>query len=350
MTGLGKLKLANNKLILVTGGCGYIGSMLVEKLVELGHSVRVVDKQYWGTSGIDLLPRVEIINADVRNVDPRWFKNVDSVVHLASLSNDPTAEFDEGATYSINYVATKNLVEAAKTMGVRAFTYASSAAVYGFHISRYANEENEVHPQSKYAETKLLAEECVLEKSDGAFRGVVLRQGTLYGYSRRMRWDLVINTFIMQALTNGIIYVHGTGDAWRPFIHVSDVVNAHINSIFTSNESISGEIFNLVTENYTIKELARIVQKELNLHGITTEIRFSGENDKRNYKIDGSKFEKAVGYGRIKNVKDGVSEIVKKYSEGYISSDFGHPKFYNLKWLECLSEMENYFMNYKKAL
>lgn len=341
----------DEKLILVTGGCGYIGIHVVKRLLRMGHAVRIVDKLIWGTFGLEQLSeRVELINADVRNVDPRWFQGVDAVIHLAGLSNDPTAEFDMGANYSINYIASKNLVASAKEMGVRIFTYASSAAIYGFHIDDLANEQNEVFPQSDYARTKLMAEQEILKEANDQFATVVLRQGTLFGYSPRMRWDLAVNTFVMQGMRDGVITVHGTGEVWRPMIHVTDIANAHIQCVEAEQKQVNGEIFNLVTTNVKIIDLANQVRDILDDDGVGAQVKLIGATDTRNYRIDGSKFERLVGYNSTVSIEQGVREIMAQFASGGLNTDFDNPKYYNMRWLECMLELEQYFMHYQKAL
>ena len=174
----------NNQKILVTGGAGYIGSVLVRELLMQGYRVRVFDKLYFGKESLsDLGKKIEIIQGDVRQFPAEALKGCSSVIHMGSLSNDPTADFDPKANHEINCEGTKRVAEACKKAGVKRMTFASSAAVYGFHIDSIANEQFKTKPQSEYAQSKLDAEKALLKLADRKFCPVILRQATVYGLS-----------------------------------------------------------------------------------------------------------------------------------------------------------------------
>src|SRR6266542_758075 len=213
-----------SQLVLVTGGAGYIGAVLVPMLVERGYRVRVVDRFYWGTAPLaPVLDRVEIVHADVRDLPRHVLDGVDAVVHLSGLSNDPTAEWAPEANWQINAIATERLGEACRRAGVRRLTYGSSCSIYdGLPPGRTYDENAEVTPRGAYATSKKYGEEALQALAGPSFCPVILRQATVYGFSPRMRYDLVVNTFLKDALTHGRLLLHGGGWMWRPLVDVID--------------------------------------------------------------------------------------------------------------------------------
>jgi nucleoside-diphosphate-sugar epimerase len=196
------------KRILVTGGGGYIGSVLVPMLLGRGYQVRVFDRLYFGEAPLDgVRHRIELILGDIRHLDPAVLEGVDAVIHLASLSNDPTGFFSRDATHSVNYEGSIKLARACRESGISRFTFASSCSVYGFHPESILTEVDEASPQSEYARSKLDADIELQKMADGSFCPVILRQATVFGFSPRMRWDLVVNAFVMHAFKGGALEV-----------------------------------------------------------------------------------------------------------------------------------------------
>ncbi len=198
------------KKILVTGGCGYIGSVLVPILLERGYQVRVFDKLYFGEEPLKaVLDKIELVPGDVRNFDADVLDDIDGVIHLGSLSNDPTAAFYPETNYSINYGGTVKVAEACKKRGVPRLTFASGCVVYGLFIEGVADESSPTNPPGDYDKSKLDGERVLQKMADNNFCPVILRQGTVFGFSPRMRWDLVVNAFVMpQAAANGASKQH----------------------------------------------------------------------------------------------------------------------------------------------
>ena len=200
------------KRVLVTGGCGYIGSVLVPLLIARGYEVRVFDKLYFGEEPLmSVRDKIELIPGDVRNFELSILEGIDGVIHLGSLSNDPTADFSPDATRSINYEGTMNLARACKEHGIGRFTFASTCAVYGFHLDGLADETLPANPQGVYAKAKLDVETELQKMADDKFCPVSLRQATVFGLSPRMRWDIVVNAFVMHAFKTGRldVWFHG---------------------------------------------------------------------------------------------------------------------------------------------
>lgn len=337
--------------ILVTGGCGYIGSVLVPLLLERGYQVRVFDKLYFGEEPLQhVRDKIELIPGDVRNLDPAILDGVSGVIHLGSLSNDPTAAFDPQANHSINYEGTIKLAKACKERGIEKFTFASTCAIYGFHIEGVADETFPVNPQSDYAKSKLDAEIGLQELVDRNFCPVIFRQATVFGFSPRMRWDIVINAFVMHAFKTGRLDVWFGGEAWRPVVHVRDTAEAHICALEADPSKVRGEVFNLVYKNYRILELAHRVRRALAGMGINVEVDVNyDQEDNRSYRAQGEKLTRTLGFTPKVSVEEGVKEIVDVLRSGRYR-DFDHPMYYNMRWMKLLVEVEDRLKKTGKVL
>jgi len=327
--------------ILVTGGCGYIGSVMVPLLLDRGYTVRVFDKLYFGDESLRTVAhRLELVPGDVRTIDDAVLDGVDGVVHLGSLSNDPTSEFHPEASHSINYLGTVALAQACKRRGVRRFTFASTCAVYGFWLDSAADEYQPPAPQSAYARSKLDAENALLQLADDSFHPVVLRQATVFGLSPRMRWDLVLNAFVMHAFRNGRLDVWFGGEAWRPLVHVRDVAGAHIACLECSDEQVSGQVFNVVHDNFRILNLAQRVISALMSGGCTCDLEVNRDReDSRSYKVSGEKLARCTGFRPGLTPEVGALEILSALKAGRFT-DFDHPAYYNMPWLTLLLAIE----------
>ncbi len=327
--------------VLVTGGCGYIGSVMVPLLLERGYSVRVFDKLYFGDEALGpVAHRLELVPGDVRSIDDAVLDGVDAVVHMGSLSNDPTSEFHPEASHSINHLGTVRLAEACKRRGIGRFTFASTCAVYGFWLDAPADECQPSAPQSAYARSKLDAEDALLGMADDTFHPVVLRQATVYGLSPRMRWDLVLNAFVMHAFRRGRLDVWFGGEAWRPLVHVLDVAAAHVACLECDEGRVSGRIFNLVHDNYQILDLARRVAAALKSEGRECELEINRDSkDSRSYKVSGEKLAEQVGFRPSVTPEMGAKEILAALDAGRFT-DFDHPVYYNMPWLTLLLAVE----------
>jgi len=337
--------------VLVTGGCGYIGSVLVPMLLKRGYEVRVFDKLYFGEEPLkNVRDKIELIPGDVRNFKPSILEGVDSVIHLGSLSNDPTAYFNPGATHSINYEGTMNLAQACKQRGIDRFVFASSCSVYGFHPEGVVDETSPTDPQSDYAKSKLDVDNELLLMADDGFCPVSLRQATVFGFSPRMRWDTVVNAFVMHTFKGGRLDVWFGGAAWRPLVHVKDAAKAQILCLETEPDKIRGQIFNLVYKNYRVLELAQQVRKALSEIGIDIELDINyDEVDNRSYRVSGEKIAESLGFVPSVSVEDGVREIAGVLREGQYR-DFDHPIYYNIRWIKLLVEIEDRLKKTGKVL
>jgi len=330
-----------SKKILVTGGCGYIGSILVFMLLEKGYKVKVFDKLYFGDESLkSIRNKIELIPGDIRNFDPKILDGIDSVVHLGGLSNDPTAAFDPKANYSINFDGTVKLAQACKSKGIQRFTFASGCAVYGFFADGIATEDTSANPQSDYAKSKLDAEIALIQMADKNFCPVILRQGTVFGLSPRMRWDLVVNAFVMQAFKTKRLEVLYGGEAWRPVVNVNDVAKAHICCLEAEPDKVRGQIFHVVYGNYRVLEMAHRVRSSLKQMGIDADVDVNyDKSDNRSYQVSNKKLTETIGFTPRVSMEEGAREIAAAIQKGEYR-DFDHPIYYNLPWMKLLIEVE----------
>ena len=344
-------------MILVTGGAGYIGSLLVRELLALGETVRVVDTHWFGNS-LDDHERLELVKADLRYSDTTYLEGVNAVVHLAGLSNDPTADFAPGLNNGSNVLATRRLAQAVAEKAEREqreirFLFASTCSVYytpsiagDVNVERMT-EELPVAPTANYSKTKRLAEVELLRVAEQhpLFCPTLLRKGTIFGLAPRMRFDLVVNIFVLHAWRNRLLTVHGSGEVWRPLLHIRDAVDAYIHLLWAPTERIRGEAFNLVHKNYRILELAHWVTEILEQHrGVEVHVkrdRTKGES-LRSYYVDGEKITKALGFRPDRGVAEATLEIWDALERGEFGDEpENDQRYFNIRWLrEAMTKEE----------
>lgn len=296
--------------ILLTGGCGYVGTMLAMRLLEEQHHVTVVDALWFG----NYLPahaNLTLIREDVRNADRLCMDGVDAVIHLAGIANDPCGDLDAKLSWEVNVLATKLLVERAIEYGVGRFIYASSGSVYGVKEEKDVTEDLSLVPISDYNKTKMIAERVLLSYADRIAIQCV-RPGTVCGFSPRMRLDLSVNMLTMQALTSGKITVFG-GQQVRPHIHIGDMVGVY-QHLLSLGESAPG-IFNAGFENMTIMETAVKVSEFA-----PAEIVVEESNDPRSYRLNSGKL-LATGFRPTKCVADGIRDVIAAFRRGQVKCE-----------------------------
>lgn len=306
--------------ILVTGGCGYKGSVLVPKLLAQGHEVTVVDIMWFGNF---LKPHANltVIKADVRDVQPEWLKGIETVIHLASVANDPCSDLDPKLTWEISALATMQMAECAIKQGVKQFIYASSGSVYGVSDEPQVVEETPLNPISEYNKAKMVAERVMLSYSNDLLVQIV-RPATVCGYSDRMRLDVSVNMLAMQALSKGVITVFG-GDQTRPNIHIDDVTDLYL---FLLENKISG-IYNAGFENLSIMEIANMVAEF-----VPVDIQVTASNDPRSYRVNSDKLLK-TGFKPKKTVKIAIQELIDQFRNGRLQDG---DQFYNIRTMKKL--------------
>ena len=304
--------------ILVTGGCGYKGTVLVPKLLALDHRVHVVDTMWFGDF---LQPHPDLLVERISILEPERidFEDVEAVIHLASVANDPCGDLDPKWTWEVSVLASMRLADRAVRHGVRQFIYASSGSVYGVKKEEQVTEDLELNPISEYNKTKMVAERVLLSYSDRMSVQIV-RPATVCGLSPRMRLDVSVNMLTMQALTNGEITVFG-GKQIRPNIHIDDITDVYLH--FLDHPEITG-IYNAGFENISILEIAEMVTSE-----VAAKITVTESDDPRSYRVNSDKL-LATGFKPRKSVHAAVREIIAAYSAGRLRDE---PRFHNLKWM-----------------
>lgn len=308
--------------ILVTGACGYKGTVLVPKLLAAGREVVALDTQWFG----NFLPehdKLEFLEQDVRDTNAIDLSGVDAIVHLASIANDPCGDLNPKLTWEVSALATMQLADKAKREGIKHFVYASSGSVYGVKEEAQVTEDLSLEPISEYNKTKMVSERVLLSYSDEMTVQIV-RPATVCGLSKRMRLDVSVNMLTMQALENKRITVFG-GDQTRPNIHIEDITDLYM--FLLDNPSVTG-VFNAGFENITIMDIAnRVVEK------VDAELVVTPSNDPRSYRINSDKL-LAAGFKPSKTVNDAIDEIIDAYHAGELKNE---TRFHNLKWMQANS-------------
>ena len=305
--------------ILITGGCGYKGSVLVPKLLAEGHEVTVVDALWFGNYILSHKNLI-ILKGDIRQINDIWFNKVDAIIHLASVANDPCSDLNPKLSWEIGPLATMHLVEAAIKHGVKQFIYASSSSIYGVNDSPEVTEDLPLKPISDYNKTKMVTERVLLSYAD-KIKLQIIRPATVCGYSPRMRLDISVNMMTIQALTTHAMTVFG-GDQVRPNIHIDDMTDLYL--FFLEHQELQG-IYNAGFENLSILHIAKLVQKY-----VDAEIKITPTEDIRSYRINSDKLAK-TGFKLKKNVETAIQELVEYYKRNELRNEDRH---YNLKTMK----------------
>jgi len=329
--------------ILITGGAGYVGSVLVRKLVSLGYDVKVIDSLVFGNDGISSLineKKIEFFNLDIRETEKisSIIQNIDCVIHLAAIVGEPLCKKIPDAAKQINEFATKNLVNICKDKKVKRFIFASTCSNYG-SSQNVVNESSPVMPLSLYSECKVNSEKFILDQNNDIFETCVLRFATAHGLSPRMRFDLLVQEFMRDAIVDKKISIFGA-DFWRPLVHVEDMADACISAIDASSQVIAGHIYNVGNdkENYTKIQLAEIIKEFI----IDVEIEIiKSKKDPRNYKVSFEKIKNSLNFEPKYTVKDSVIEILNDIQSGKID-----PRDSEFSNMSKLTEKINAFHNY----
>ena len=307
--------------VLITGGSGYVGSVLTNYLVKENYDVRVVDSLVYGNDGISKLvenKKIKFFNLDIRETKnlTNIIQDVDCVIHLAAIVGEPLCKKIPDAAKQINEFATKNFVNICKKNHVKRFIFASTCSNYG-SSSNIVDESSPVKPLSLYSECKVNSEKYIINENDNKFNTCILRFATAHGLSSRMRFDLLVQEFLRDALIDKKISIFGE-DFWRPLIHVNDMADACISVLNAPSNLISGQIFNVGSseENYTKKQLAKIIQKYVPEAQIEI---VKSKTDPRNYQVSFEKIKKILNFEPKRTVEDSVIEILEKIRNGSIN-------------------------------
>ena len=319
------------KKILLAGGAGYIGTELTKRLMKLDYDITVLDDLWFGNN---LDPKVKLIKKDIFQVTHKDLVHFDTVIFLAGVSNDPMAEFSPAENFIQNAACPAYFSYESKKAGVKRFIYASSCSVYGYTVDELYDENSPTTCSYPYGISKLQGENGVMQLADDKFSVISLRQGTVCGYSDRMRFDLVVNTMFKNALMHNEITVNNPS-IWRPIFHIQDACTAYIRAI-QAPDNISG-VFNVASDNYTLGQIGDIVSVEMSrLTNKDVKVHINDVKDFRNYKVSIQHAKLTLGFTPIYTIKDIVNELYQKTAS---YSNLEDEKYYNIKVFKTLGKI-----------
>jgi nucleoside-diphosphate-sugar epimerase len=324
--------------VLVTGGAGYVGSALVPKLLDDGYDVTVLDLYIYGTDVFGYYhqhERLREVQGDIRdpNAVADAMKDVDAVIHLACISNDPSYDLDPELGRSINHHAFRPLVRAAKAAGVKRFVYASSSSVYGVKDEPNVTEDLPLEPLTDYSKFKALCETILDEEREPGFVTVTVRPSTVCGYARRLRLDLVVNILTNHAIHRGRIKVLG-GDQMRPNIHIDDMVDVYRLMLTADEAKVDGRVFNAGYENYTVRQLAEMVRDGV---GTKPEVEIVPTDDNRSYHVSSARIRSELGFVPKRTIGDAISDLRRAFASGVVQNPLENPYYFNIKRMQEIS-------------
>lgn len=327
--------------VFVPGGAGYVGAVLVPRLLEAGYKVRVLDLYLYGDRALAAVkghPNLEQVKGDVRDTAlvAGTVRGCDLVIHLACISNDPSVELDPHLSESVNYLSFGPLVKACKAAGVSRFVFASSGSVYGVSDQPDVTEEHPLLPVSLYNKYKMMCEPVLLAEASDSFVPVIVRPATICGYSPRQRLDLTVNILTNHAVTNKKITVFG-GVQMRPNLHIDDMVDLYLLLLEAPTEKVAGQIFNAAYQNYTVAQTAEVVkgvvQKEVPELGDIA-IVTTPSDDIRSYHLNSAKIERVLGFKPKRTIEDGSRDLVRALRAGKLPNSMTDPVYYNIRTMK----------------
>jgi nucleoside-diphosphate-sugar epimerase len=324
--------------VLVTGGAGYVGAVLVPKLLAKGYKVKVLDLYLYGEDVFDAVKgnaNLEHIKGDIRDhgLLERVIPGCEAVIHLACISNDPSFELDLELGKSINYDAFIDLVKVSKARGVRRFVYASSSSVYGIKDVQNVTEDLALEPLTDYSKYKAMCEDVLMKERVAGFTTLIVRPATVCGYSPRLRLDLTVNILTSHAVTNRQIKVFG-GDQMRPNIHVDDMADFYIKSLEWPDASIDGKIYNVGYHNHKVRDIANMVKGVI---GEDVKIITTPTDDNRSYHVSSDKIKRELGFAPKRDIEDAVRDLAAAFNDGRIPDAMTDDRYYNIKRMQRLS-------------
>jgi nucleoside-diphosphate-sugar epimerase len=328
---------------MVTGGAGYVGSVLVPRLLALGHKVTVLDLFLYGHDVFDGVrghPNLVQVVGDIRSEDAvaKAVTGCDSVIHLACISNDPSYELDPDLGRSINYDCFRPLVKAAKKAGVNRFVYASSSSVYGIKDEVEVTEDLSMEPLTDYSKFKALCEDILEEEREPGFTTLTIRPATVCGYGPRQRLDVIVNILTNHAVNNRKIKVLG-GEQTRPNIHIDDMCSVYELSLSAPAEKIDGKIYNAGGDNETVNSLAQMVKRVVeqdNVYGGEIELVVEPTNDNRSYRVSSKKIGDELGWYPQKTIEDAVRDLLAAFKDGRLKDTMTDGRYFNIKTMQSV--------------
>jgi nucleoside-diphosphate-sugar epimerase len=330
---------SDGKLVLVTGGGGYVGAVLVPKLLAQGYRVRVIDLFLFGEDVLPRHPKLELVKGDLRDAAAvaRSMKGVEMVIHLACISNDPSFELNPTLSRSINYDCFEPLVAEAKRAGVRRFVYASTSSVYGVSDAPDVTEDHPLVPLTDYNKYKGMCEPILLRYQSDDFTTVIIRPATVCGYSPRLRLDLTVNILTSLAVSQRRITIFG-GSQKRPNIHIEDISDLYVELLTMPADMIAGKTFNAAYQNHTVAQLGEIVrgivEREMpELKPIKVET--SPSNDLRSYHVSSDKIKRELGWTPQRTIEDAVRDLCAAFRAGKVPNAATDIRYYNVKTVQA---------------
>jgi nucleoside-diphosphate-sugar epimerase len=330
---------SDGKTVLVTGGGGYVGAVLVPKLLDRGYRVRVIDLFLFGEDVLPSHPALELIKGDLRDAVAvkKSLRGVDAVIHLACISNDPSFELNPALSRSINYDCFEPLVAESRHVGVRRFIYASTSSVYGVSDAPDVTEDHPLVPLTDYNKYKGMCEPILLRYQAPEFTPVIIRPATVCGYSPRLRLDLTVNILTSLAVTQRRITIFG-GAQKRPNIHIEDITDLYVELLTTPADMITGKTFNAAYQNHTVAQLGEIVrvivEREMpELAPITVET--SPSNDLRSYHVSSDRIKRELGWTPQRTIEDAVRDLCAAFRAGKVPNPKDDIRYYNVKTVQA---------------
>ena len=325
-----------NRLVVVIGGAGYVGSELVQFLLDDGYQVRVLDTFWYGKDHLEQLQShsLELVEGDMRdlNVIEKVLEDVTDVIHLACISNDPSFDLNPTLGKSINLDSFEPIVLAAKRAGVKRFIYASSSSVYGVKSESKVTEELSLEPLTDYSKFKAECEEILLKHADNQFVCTIVRPATVCGVSSRQRFDLSVNILTNHALNIRKITVFG-GSQHRPNLHIKDMCRAYLTILSKPSDIIANKIYNVGSDNLTLDEIASKVNQFVSP---TIPVVHQDTNDLRSYRVDSEFIKQDLGFEPIYKVDDAIKDLVQAFNKEYFDSPLENSRYFNIKKMKEL--------------
>lgn len=323
------------KNILVIGGAGYVGSVLIPKLLFLNYRVTVYDLMIYGNTLPTNNQNLKIVKNDIRNIKEleKVLINQDAIIHLACVSNDPSFELNPKLGKEINYDCFEPLVNLSKKNKIKHFIYASSSSVYGVKPNLNVDEKCYLEPLTDYSKFKAECENILIKYSSSEFITTILRPATVCGYSKRQRLDLVVNILTNLGYHTKEIKIFG-GNQLRPNIHIDDMADAYIHILKSEKSKVANQIFNVGFENHSVEDLAKIVKKKINKK---IDLVYCPSEDNRSYHINSNKIKKILGFQPKKNIADAIQDLVDAFEKKLLLDPLNNIEYSNIKKMQSIN-------------